>query len=307
MTVAGGQLPGPELCPGTCVSGLWCMLAAPGSKGRSAAPPGPAVVVFTPGPSFLSQPPHFSITSTCSTAPSPNSAQGRPARRWPCATRESLPGCGPAPAPSHGAPTGSPQQGPPVPVGQAHRRQGPARGGARWCGSCLGHGVPEAGQRLVAELLGAGGWFPKTAEDYEASGASLPHLVVQMKEGFSRELLLCVEGVRKGTARDWVKEGTRCLLCWLVLWGWDAFSVFSGPGCCSFYSGSLCTFVFSVAGYPEGAWRHPTGFAAAPHWMWVGEPLHSPGLPLAFDTRREGRWLQTGGQVCRGSAWGSCD
>lgn len=46
--------------------------------------------LLMPGPSLLLQPPRFSTTSTCSTVPSPSSAQERRARRWPCATRESL-------------------------------------------------------------------------------------------------------------------------------------------------------------------------------------------------------------------------
>uniref|UniRef100_A0A8C0TSC6 MOB kinase activator 2 n=1 Tax=Canis lupus familiaris TaxID=9615 RepID=A0A8C0TSC6_CANLF len=41
-TVAHGQLPGLVLCTGMCLSGLWHVLAALGSKGRSAAPPEPS-------------------------------------------------------------------------------------------------------------------------------------------------------------------------------------------------------------------------------------------------------------------------
>lgn len=176
-TEAGGRLPGPVLCAGTCVSGLWRVLAAPGPTGRSAGPPGPAghwdaqhaaVVVFTPGPSLLSQPPHFSTTSTCSTAPSQSSARERPARRWPCATRESLPGCGPAPAPSLAPLRGLLSRvlagaAPPVPVGQGHGRQSPARGGTRWCGSCWGTGCQEP----------ARGWWPSSL----GLGMDMPRLV----------------------------------------------------------------------------------------------------------------------------------
>lgn len=73
----------------------------PGSQDSTASPAldSSTLVVVTPGPLSF-QPRRFSTTSICSTAPSQSSARGMHARPWPCATRESLPGCGPAPGDS---------------------------------------------------------------------------------------------------------------------------------------------------------------------------------------------------------------
>lgn len=136
---------------------------------------------LTPGPSLPLQPPRFSTTSTCSTAPSRSSAQERRARRWPCATRESL--------------TAPPQgllsrvlaaAAPPVPVGTE-----PSRGGTRWYRVCWGVGCQPARGRWLSSL-GPGyfhstclGGFPKTAARQEATGTFPLQLAARLQGGFS--------------------------------------------------------------------------------------------------------------------------
>ena len=90
---------------------LWSAVGAgcPRVQGKEAVPRGRRGGFHAcPFSSLLFQPPRFSTMSTCSTAPSLSFAQERHARRWPCATRESLPGCSSDPGPSHCTRAGSP-------------------------------------------------------------------------------------------------------------------------------------------------------------------------------------------------------
>lgn len=88
LAVAGGHSQGWGSVQGLR---LWSVRRAGCSRfkhrGLTAGSAASEVVVLTPA-LLSSQPPRFSTTSTCSTAPSRSSARGRRARPWPCATRE---------------------------------------------------------------------------------------------------------------------------------------------------------------------------------------------------------------------------
>lgn len=135
-----------------------------------------------PGLPLPFQPRRFSTTSTSSIAPSQNSAQERPARPWPSATRECPRGPATAPrllraltvlctAPSRarpssaGCPRGSHPQGLP---------------GARLTGCAPGVRAISAGHTC---------WVSRDGGECAAAGASLPGLLVP-----AWRLLLCLEG-----------------------------------------------------------------------------------------------------------------
>lgn len=135
-----------------------------------------------PGLPLPFQPRRFSTTSTSSIAPSQNSAQERPARPWPSATRE----CprGPATAPRL-------LRAPHRPV------HGPQQGPAFLCR--LPPGLPSPGSpwgqadrlRSWGRAISAGHtcWVSRDGGECAAAGASLPGLLVP-----AWRLSLCLEG-----------------------------------------------------------------------------------------------------------------
>lgn len=256
-TAASGRRPGPLLCTGTCVSGLWCALALRGSAGHWDAERCRSGGFSCPGLLFF-----------CSHHVFPP-RQPTVQHHLRVLHRRGVPDDGRVQHVSHSRHPGSVSS-----AGSWLRRpllslwgQRPDRGGTLWYRVCWGVGCQPARGRWLSSM-GQGCFhstclsgFCKTTARQEATGASLLQLAVRLQDGFSRELLLGVKGVRRGTARDWVERPLVAFSVGWFFWSWDAFSVsFPWAQMRSFFSGSLCTLVSSVG-------RNPRGFEAP--W-WIG-------------------------------------